>query len=183
MHVTFDEYYPRNIGKCFSFHDAGVSLEDILKDIEKGIDQPEAVKVEEEENEILKRRRMRIQLNGTIFLWLGGLLRTIKSITFLEISPKAWQHAISNLCYHSAFISQVEPRNTKDALIDEHWLLGRQDELNQFKINDVWDLVPPPRDYEIIDTKLVFRNKLDKDGVIIRNKARVVAQGYNNEGA
>lgn len=41
MHVTFDESYPRNIGNGIYFHDVGVSSEDILKDIEKGIDQPE----------------------------------------------------------------------------------------------------------------------------------------------
>lgn len=44
MHVTFDESYPRNIGKDISFHDTGVSLEDILKNTEKGIDQPKVVK-------------------------------------------------------------------------------------------------------------------------------------------
>lgn len=39
----------------------------------------------------------------------------------------------------------------------------------------------PPRDHRVIDTKWVFRNKLDENGVITRNKARLVAQGYNQE--
>ncbi|XP_050876014.1 uncharacterized protein LOC127079674 [Lathyrus oleraceus] len=51
VHVTFDESYLRKIKKDISFHDASVSSEDILKDTEKGIDQPEAVRLEEEEDD------------------------------------------------------------------------------------------------------------------------------------
>ena len=54
-----------------------------------------------------------------------------------------------------------------------------QEELNQFERNQVWDLVPKPEHQSIIGTKWVFRNKLDESGVVVRNKARLVAQGYN----
>ena len=33
----------------------------------------------------------------------------------------------------------------------------------------------------IIETKWVFRNKMDEDGNIVRNKARLVAKGHNQE--
>ena len=56
-----------------------------------------------------------------------------------------------------------------------------QEELNQFEMNKVWNLVPKPRDHPIIGTKWVFRNKLDEQGQVIRNKARLVAKGYNQE--
>ena len=39
---------------------------------------------------------------------------------------------ISNFCCHHAYVSQVEPKNAKDALLDEHWLMSMQEELNQF---------------------------------------------------
>ncbi|GKC63609.1 retrovirus-related pol polyprotein from transposon TNT 1-94 [Tanacetum coccineum] len=48
-----------------------------------------------------------------------------------------------------------------------------QEELNQFIANDVWELVPQPRNMTIIGTKWVFRNKLDENGVVSRNKARL----------
>ena len=54
-----------------------------------------------------------------------------------------------------------------------------QEELNQFQRNDVWDLVPKPQQKNIIGTKWVFRNKLNEKGEVIRNKARLVAQGYS----
>ncbi|XP_070007640.1 uncharacterized mitochondrial protein AtMg00810-like [Nicotiana sylvestris] len=56
-----------------------------------------------------------------------------------------------------------------------------QDELHQFERNNVWHLVPRPSDRTIIGTKWVFRNKLDEHGNTIRNKSRLVVQGYNHE--
>ena len=56
-----------------------------------------------------------------------------------------------------------------------------QKELGQFERNKVWTLVPRPTNYPIIGTKWVFRNKMDELGNVVRNKARLVAQGYNQE--
>ncbi|GJZ15709.1 retrovirus-related pol polyprotein from transposon TNT 1-94 [Tanacetum coccineum] len=61
------------------------------------------------------------------------------------------------------------------------WIIAMQEELNQFIANDVWELVSQPRNMTIIGTKWVFRNKLDENGVVSRNKARLVAQGYNQQ--
>ncbi|GJV45362.1 retrovirus-related pol polyprotein from transposon TNT 1-94 [Tanacetum coccineum] len=79
------------------------------------------------------------------------------------------------------FISTIEPKNVNEALADESWIVAMQEELNQFIANDVWELVPQPRNMTIIGTKWVFRNKLDENGVVSRNKARLVAQGYNQQ--
>jgi len=54
-----------------------------------------------------------------------------------------------------------------------------QEELNQFERNQFWKLIPRPHDRPTIGTKWVFRNKLDKSGNVVRNKARLVAQGWN----
>nr|GEW78332.1 retrovirus-related Pol polyprotein from transposon TNT 1-94 [Tanacetum cinerariifolium] len=61
------------------------------------------------------------------------------------------------------------------------WIVAIQEELNQFIANDVWELVLQPRNMKIIRTKRVFINKLDENGIISRNKARLVAQGYNQQ--
>src|SRR4051812_39777123 len=54
------------------------------------------------------------------------------------------------------------------------------DELNQFERNKVWSLVerPDPANHNIICTKWIFCNKQDEYGIVVRNKARLVAQGY-----
>ncbi|GKA56392.1 retrovirus-related pol polyprotein from transposon TNT 1-94 [Tanacetum coccineum] len=79
------------------------------------------------------------------------------------------------------FISTIEPKNINEALKDENWVMAMQEELNQFKTNDVWELVPNLMDMTIIGTKWVYRNKLDENDVVTRNKARLVAQGYNQQ--
>ena len=69
----------------------------------------------------------------------------------------------------------------QEELSDDGWILAMQEELNQFQRNDVWDLVPKPLQKNIIGTKWVFRNKLNEQGEVTRNKARLVAQGYSQQ--
>ncbi|KAH9801446.1 hypothetical protein KPL71_001040 [Citrus sinensis] len=89
--------------------------------------------------------------------------------------------SLRNTCEHAAFISQIEPKSFADAENDESWIIAMQEELNQFERNNVWELVPNLEHQSIIGTKWVFRNKMDESGVIVRNKARLVARGYNQE--
>ncbi|KAM2279879.1 hypothetical protein ACFX1S_040660 [Malus domestica] len=78
----------------------------------------------------------------------------------------------------TCYISKIAPKNAKEALLDDDWIMAMQEELNQFVKNDVWYLVPRPKETNVIGTKWVFRNKTDEHGIITRNKARLVAQGY-----
>ncbi|CAN1334246.1 Retrovirus-related Pol polyprotein from transposon TNT 1-94 [Linum perenne] len=78
----------------------------------------------------------------------------------------------------SALLSIIEPTSVKEALQDESWIIAMQEELHQFDRANVWDLVPPPIGKTIIGTKWVFRNKTNDKGEVVRNKARLVAQGY-----
>ncbi|XP_073137971.1 uncharacterized protein [Henckelia pumila] len=80
-----------------------------------------------------------------------------------------------------AFISQEEPKKIEEALADSCWIDAMQEELNQFTRNAVWDLVPRPTHQSVIGTRWVFRNKLNEEGTVVRNKARLVSQGYRQE--
>ncbi|GJX24928.1 retrovirus-related pol polyprotein from transposon TNT 1-94 [Tanacetum coccineum] len=55
------------------------------------------------------------------------------------------------------------------------------EELLQFKLQEVWTLVDLPNGKKAIGSKWVFRNKKDERGIMIRNKERLVAQGYTQE--
>ncbi|KAA0064160.1 putative mitochondrial protein [Cucumis melo var. makuwa] len=81
---------------------------------------------------------------------------------------------IAGLCYTSA----IEPTSVYATLKDEYWINAIQEELLQFRRNNVWTLVPKPEGANIIETKWIFKNKTDEAGYTIRNKARLVAQGY-----
>ncbi|GJW19286.1 putative ribonuclease H-like domain-containing protein [Tanacetum coccineum] len=67
------------------------------------------------------------------------------------------------------------------ALEDPSWIEAMQEELLQFQLQKVWTLVNLPNGKRAIGTKWVFRNKKDERGIIIRNKARLVTQGYTQE--
>ncbi|GAU51065.1 hypothetical protein TSUD_411780 [Trifolium subterraneum] len=90
------------------------------------------------------------------------------------ITTRRNQDIISNSC----FVSNIEPKNVKEALTDNYWITAMQEELNQFERSEVWDLVPRPKGLNVIGTKWVYKNKSDENGTITRNKARLVAQGY-----
>ncbi|GJT70493.1 retrovirus-related pol polyprotein from transposon TNT 1-94 [Tanacetum coccineum] len=98
-----------------------------------------------------------------------------------NINQRTLRSQAQNQSNFFCFISTIEPKNMNEALGDESWIVAMQEELNQFIANDVWELVPQPRNMTIVGTKRVFRNKLDKNGVVSRNKARLVAQGYNQQ--
>jgi hypothetical protein len=74
-----------------------------------------------------------------------------------------------------ALISQIEPKSIGEAIIDKSWVEAMEEELLQFEKNQVWSLVPSPANHSIIGTRWVFRNKLNEEGKVIRNKARLVA--------
>jgi len=81
---------------------------------------------------------------------------------------------LRTFCAFYAFLSHIEPKNIYEALIDSDWISAMQEELHQFERNQVWHFVPKPKDRTIISTKWVFRNKLDEQGTVTRNKARLV---------
>ncbi|KAJ9544859.1 hypothetical protein OSB04_024566 [Centaurea solstitialis] len=81
----------------------------------------------------------------------------------------------------SCFLSQSEPKKVLDAMKDPSWIEAMQEELLQFVLQHVWDLVDLPKGHRVIGTKWIFRNKTDERGIVIKNKARLVAQGYTQE--
>ncbi|GKD99351.1 putative ribonuclease H-like domain-containing protein [Tanacetum coccineum] len=90
-------------------------------------------------------------------------------------------HIDQQHCLFACFLSQEEPKKISEALTDESWVEAMQEELLQFKLQEVWVLVDLPAGMKVIGTRWVFRNKRDERGVVVRNKARLVAQGYRQE--
>ena len=56
-----------------------------------------------------------------------------------------------------------------------------QEELKQFGRNEVWELIPRHSDHLVIGNKRAFRNKQDEFSIMVRNKARLVTKGFNQE--
>nr|GFA63027.1 putative ribonuclease H-like domain-containing protein [Tanacetum cinerariifolium] len=84
-------------------------------------------------------------------------------------------------CMFACFLSQEEPKKVHQALKDPSWIESMQEELLQLKMQKVWVLVDLPKGKRAVGLKWVFRNKKDKRGIVIRNKARLVGQGHTQE--
>jgi hypothetical protein len=103
--------------------------------------------------------RATIQRNHPVDQILGDISKGVMTRSRLAI-----------FCEHYSFVSSIEPFRVEEALQDLDWVLAMQEELNNFKRNEVWSLVPRPKQ-NVVGTKWVFRNKQDKHGVVTRNKA------------
>ncbi|GKC77240.1 retrovirus-related pol polyprotein from transposon TNT 1-94 [Tanacetum coccineum] len=84
-------------------------------------------------------------------------------------------------CYYDAFLTSVEPKNYKDALTQACWIEAMQEELNEFKRLEDWELIPCPDKVMVITLKWIYKVKLNELGGILMNKAHLVARGYHQE--
>ncbi|GJU03820.1 retrovirus-related pol polyprotein from transposon TNT 1-94 [Tanacetum coccineum] len=89
-----------------------------------------------------------------------------------SIKIHSLDHVIGDI--QQGFISDVYEGKT-------HEIEDMQEELLQFKLQQVWTLVDLPYGKRVIGTKWVYINKKDERGIVIRNKARLVTQGYTQE--
>ena len=86
-------------------------------------------------------------------------------------------YSVNHVTYHY-YLAQFGSKKVEEALQDENWVDSMHQELHQFVRNDVWELELRPKDTHMIGTKWIFKNKTNEDGEAVRNKSRLVAQGY-----
>ncbi|GJV34643.1 putative ribonuclease H-like domain-containing protein [Tanacetum coccineum] len=106
------------------------------------------------------------------------MTKNLKEHGFSSVQQRTNHKDFQN-CLFACFLSQ-EPKKVIQALKDPRWIEAMQDELLQFKLQKVWTVMDLPNGKRAIGTKWVCRNKKDERG-IVKNKARLVAQGYTQE--
>jgi hypothetical protein len=82
---------------------------------------------------------------------------------------------------HAAFVATFVPKDIGHALSDHNWVNSMHEELENFERNQVWELVDPPLGCKPIGTKWVWKNKEGEKGEVVRNKSRLVAQGFSQK--
>ncbi|GJU52315.1 uncharacterized mitochondrial protein-like protein [Tanacetum coccineum] len=103
--------------------------------------------------------------------------KNLKEHGFVSTIQQRTNHKDLQSCLFACFLSQEEPKKVIHALKDPSWIEAMQEELLQFKLQEVWTLVDLPNKKRAIGSKWIFRNKKDERGTVIRNKARLVTQG------
>ncbi|GJS82696.1 retrovirus-related pol polyprotein from transposon TNT 1-94 [Tanacetum coccineum] len=84
-------------------------------------------------------------------------------------------------CYFDAFLTSVEPKNFKQAMTEPSWIDAMQEEIHEFERLEVWELVSCPDNVFLIKLKWIYKVKTNESGGVLKNKARLVAQGFRQE--
>ncbi|GKA93319.1 retrovirus-related pol polyprotein from transposon TNT 1-94 [Tanacetum coccineum] len=84
-------------------------------------------------------------------------------------------------CYFDAFLTSVEPKNFKQAMTEPSWINAMQEEIYEFERLEVWELVPCPDNVFLIKLKCIYKVKTNESGRVLKNKARLVTQGFIQE--
>ncbi|GJR31516.1 retrovirus-related pol polyprotein from transposon TNT 1-94 [Tanacetum coccineum] len=77
-----------------------------------------------------------------------------------SVSTRKQLHTDAMWCYFDAFLTSVEPKNFKQAMTEPSWIDAMQEEIHEFERLKV---------------------KIDESGRVLKNKARLVAQGFRQE--
>jgi hypothetical protein len=80
---------------------------------------------------------------------------------------------------NTLFVALFDSRDIGHVFFDSTWVNAMHEELENFERNQVFTLVEPPRDVNMIGTKRGFKNKHGEDGEVVRNKTRLVAKGFS----
>ncbi|GJZ94007.1 retrovirus-related pol polyprotein from transposon TNT 1-94 [Tanacetum coccineum] len=81
-------------------------------------------------------------------------------------------------CYFDAFLTSIEPKNFKQAMTKPSWIDAMQEEIHEFERLQVWELVSCLDKVMLIKLKWIYKVKTDEFGGVLKNKARLVAQGF-----
>ncbi|GJX37712.1 retrovirus-related pol polyprotein from transposon TNT 1-94 [Tanacetum coccineum] len=84
-------------------------------------------------------------------------------------------------CCFDAFLTTIEPKNFKQVITEPSWINAMQEEIYKFKTLQVWELVPCPDKVLLIKLKWIYKVKMDEFCGVLKNKARLVAQGFRQE--
>ncbi|GJT35076.1 retrovirus-related pol polyprotein from transposon TNT 1-94 [Tanacetum coccineum] len=84
-------------------------------------------------------------------------------------------------CYFDAFLTLVEPKSFKQAMTEPSWINAMQEEILEFQRLKVGELVTCPDKVLLIKLKWIYKVKTDEFGGVLKNKARLVAYGFNQE--
>nr|GEV01642.1 hypothetical protein [Tanacetum cinerariifolium] len=81
---------------------------------------------------------------------------------------------------HTPFES-LDSMNFKQAMTKPSWIDAMQEEIHEFIRLQVWELVPCPDNVLLINLKWIYKVKTNKFGEELKNKARLVDQGFRQE--
>ncbi|GJX77278.1 putative ribonuclease H-like domain-containing protein [Tanacetum coccineum] len=102
-----------------------------------------------------------------------NMSKNLEEHGFVSTIQQRTNHKDLQNCLFACFLSQEEPKKVIHALKDPSWIEAMQEELLQFKLQEVWTLVDLPNRKRATGTKWVFKNKKDERGSRIKEEVYV----------
>ena len=97
-----------------------------------------------------------------------------------EDHPVRGTRLLSNI-YSRCNLAATEPTNVEEAMGSKTWVAAMKEEINMIEKNETWTLVDRPKHRKVIGVRWIYKTKLNSDGSINKNKARLVVKGYAQE--
>lgn len=102
-----------------------------------------------------------------------------------EVTPSFSAYKLNNTSHYSPdyvisfhnVMKVSEPTSYNEAASQEGWKTTMEEEIQALELNETWEFIDLPKDKKALDSKWVYRVKSDKDGNVVRLKARLVARG------
>ena len=91
--------------------------------------------------------------------------------------PVRGTRLLSNV-YQRCNIVVCEPADCEEEMKNQNWVLAMKKELSMIEKNKTWILVERPKDKKVVEVRWVYRTKLNANGSINKNKARLLVKGY-----
>ncbi|GJV12999.1 retrovirus-related pol polyprotein from transposon TNT 1-94 [Tanacetum coccineum] len=98
-----------------------------------------------------------------------------------SVSTKKQLQTVAMWCYFDAFLTSVEPKGFKQVMTEQSWIDAMQEEIHEFKRLQVWELVSCLDRVMLIKLKWIYKVKTNEFRGVLKNKARLVAQGFRQE--
>ena len=114
-------------------------------------------------------------------LWDRKLIEENNSIPSNFIRERKRPNIYSSYIALMSEISKFEPFDVKEAIKHQHWKNAMTEEYNSILKNDVWDIVPTPKNKLVVSSKWLFTINHVVDGSIVKYKERFVARGFSQK--
>lgn len=106
--------------------------------------------------------------------------QTLRDAEEFVRAPRADKRQRKQPNRYQALVAQVEePSSFQEAIQHQVWVDAMVEEYNSIMTNDVWEIVPRPKNRSIVGSRWIYKIKYGADGSVYKYKARFVAtKGY-----